>query len=248
MSTVAAIIIGDEILSGAVRDTNTGKLVDLMRQLEVDLGRISIIGDGVEEIAEEVRAVAPRFDAVITSGGLGPTHDDRTVKGVARAFGLEVVRHPEVEAMIRGFWRGRRTEEALRMADVPEGSRLLHGNDGFLPIVVCRNVYLLPGIPRLFETKLQSLRGELEGTPHVRRSLVVSGDESDVARFLDVVDEEYPGVKIGSYPQPDRHVWITFDGRHRSDVEAAFERLRALLPEQRTTREGSPGGSRTTSG
>ena len=107
MTTVAALIIGDKILSGKVRDANSELIIELMRDLGVELNRIVTMGDDEREIAREVRFCAERFDAVITSGGVGPTHDDRTVAAVARAFGVGIERNPDLERMIRTWWGDR---------------------------------------------------------------------------------------------------------------------------------------------
>jgi molybdenum cofactor synthesis domain-containing protein len=234
VTTVAALIIGDEILSGKVRDTNTEHIVELMRDLGVDLRRIVTMGDDVDEIAAEVRACSEQYDAVITSGGVGPTHDDRTVAAVARAFDVGLERSPELERMIRCWWGDRLSEGALRMADVPAGSTLLYSSDGNMPLVVCRNVYLFPGIPRLFAAKIGALRQVLKGEPHASANLYLSSDESSVAGILSDVDDAFPTVKIGSYPRHesggDHQVWVTVEAPTRADTDAAVDRLLELLP------------------
>ncbi|HSO21982.1 MAG TPA: molybdopterin-binding protein [Chondromyces sp.] len=239
MTTAAAIIIGDELLSGKFRDENTPLLIDLMVDLGVDLQRIVVIGDDCPTISAEVAACSERYDVVMTSGGVGPTHDDCTVRGVAAAFGLGVVVHPELEAMIRGFWKERFTDAALRMAEVPEGSRLLGGGDGLLPLVVCRNVYLFPGVPRLFAAKLPSLRRELKGTVKVLSGLYLRSDESRIAPLLNTVVAEYSDVKIGSYPrfgESDFRLWISLEGVDGAHVSAALDRLLELLPPEDVVR------------
>lgn len=240
MTTAAALIIGDEILSGKVRDSNTERIIRLMYDLGVDLKRIVTMGDEEEEIAAEVRFCSERFDAVITSGGVGPTHDDRTVAAVARAFSVGIERNPELERMIRTWWGERFTEGALRMANVPEGSTLLYSSDGNMPLVVCRNVYLLPGIPRLFAAKIEALREVLIGEAHASGNLYLSSDESAVAAILSEVDAEFPKVKIGSYPRhetgSDYQVWVTVDAGTDAEVGAAVDRLLELLPTDQVVR------------
>ncbi|MCK5376225.1 MAG: competence/damage-inducible protein A [Acidobacteria bacterium] len=240
MTTAAAIIIGDEILSAKVRDVNTPLLVDLLAELGVELERIVVIGDDCEAIATEVAACSAEYDAVITSGGVGPTHDDCTIKGVADAFSVGVVRHPELEAMIRAYWGNRFTESSLRIAEMPDGARLLYADDGLLPLVVFKNVYLFPGIPRLFAAKLPSLRIELSGTPKVLHNLYLNSDESRVAPILSRVAEEHGEVKIGSYPRfgegVDHRLWISLEAIDGEKVAAATDRLLELLPEKDVVR------------
>jgi molybdenum cofactor synthesis domain-containing protein len=239
VTTVAVLIIGDEILSGKVRDTNAPLLIDLFRELGVRLGRLVYVSDSIEEISAEVRSCSERFDAVITSGGVGPTHDDCTIEAIARAFDVEVVRHTDVEAMICAYWGERVNDAALRMAEMPEGSRLLYSSDGMLPLVVFRNIYLFPGVPRLFAAKLGALREEFKGEPPHITHLYLNSDESSVASLLSQVDREYPEVKIGSYPRieaPDHRLWITVESTDTDDVASATSRLLELLPDHEVVR------------
>jgi molybdenum cofactor synthesis domain-containing protein len=234
MTTAAAVIIGDEILSAKVRDANTPLLIDLLAELGVELQRIVVIGDDRAVIAAEVAAASAAHDVVITSGGVGPTHDDCTIHGVADAFSVAVVCHPELEAMIRAYWGHRFTETALRIAEVPKGARLLRAEDGLLPLVVFKNVYLFPGIPRLFAAKLPSLRLELKGTPKILHSIYLNSDESRVAPQLTQVVNEHREVKIGSYPRfgeaTDHRLWISLEATDAGLVDAATDRLLELLP------------------
>jgi len=95
------VVIGNEILSGKVEDTNSAFLARELRQLGVALKRITVIPDELEVIAEVVRDFHQGFDVVFTSGGVGPTHDDITMEGVALALGRRIVRHPLLEGKIR---------------------------------------------------------------------------------------------------------------------------------------------------
>jgi molybdenum cofactor synthesis domain-containing protein len=239
VTTAAALIIGDEILSGKVRDTNAPLIINLFQELGVRLCRLVYVCDAVDEIAAEVRACSERFDAVITSGGVGPTHDDCTVEAIARAFGVTVVRNPDIEAMICAYWGDRMNDAALRMAEMPEGSRLLYSSEGLVPLVVFRNIYLFPGVPRLFAAKLGALRDELEGEPLQIRHLFLNSDESKVAPLLGQVDGEFPEVKIGSYPRmeaSDHRLWITVEAVNATEVSAATDRLLELLPNHEVVR------------
>jgi len=243
MTTAAALIIGNEILSGKVRDVNGPLLIALLAELGVRLERLVVLPDEVAEIAAEVRSSSERYDAVVCSGGIGPTHDDRTVAAVAAAFGVAVVRDLEIAAMIRTWWGDHFTEAALRMAEVPEGARLLHSDDGLLPVVVFRNIYLLPGVPTLFETKLDALRAELSGQRLQMRSLYLRCDESRIAPQLAEVDAEFPEVAIGSYPQVDAadyRVWVTVEALDGDVVDRAVARLLEVLPTGTVVRVENP--------
>src|SRR5882757_2477144 len=149
----ALVVVGNEILSGKVQDSNAYFAARELRKIGVALARIATIPDELDLIAGEVAYCSRNFDFVITSGGVGPTHDDLTMEGVARAFGRRVTRHPELERLLRDFYGARLEERNLRMADVPDGVTLHHGAQSQWPIVAFDNVYILPGIPEIFRKK-----------------------------------------------------------------------------------------------
>ncbi|MBN3310048.1 FLAD1 synthase, partial [Amia calva] len=156
--TAAIIIIGDEILKGHTQDTNSGFLCRGLRAVGVSVRRVSVIGDDVEAIAEEVATTAPRHHLVLTSGGIGPTHDDITFEGVARAFQEPLQPHPELTSLVQRFFGESDPSSApMKLALVPASSRLHYGSDLQtgrplrFPLVSVRNVYVFPGIPSLLE-------------------------------------------------------------------------------------------------
>ena len=154
MQTAGAVIIGDEILSGKVQDANTPHLIAMLARRGVRLGRIIVIGDDPQEIGAAVKAQAERFDHVFTSGGVGPTHDDRTVAAIAAAFGRPVVRHPELVALLTREIGAAPDDPALKMSEVVDGTQLLGG--GPYPIMRFENVYILPGVPQIFAAKIDA--------------------------------------------------------------------------------------------
>jgi molybdenum cofactor synthesis domain-containing protein len=174
--TAAIVVIGNEILTGKSADKNASFLIGEMYSLGVSLRRIVIIPDDTDVIATSVRECAGEFDYVFTSGGVGPTHDDVTIEGVARAFGREVVRHPELEAMLRGYFGDGIDGARLRMADAPAGSELIREGDLRWPVLAVQNVYVLPGVPnyfarnsRRFESGSGPLRSSLTSSTRARR-------------------------------------------------------------------------------
>ena len=234
MASAGIILIGDEILSGKVVDENARFLIEELRELGVQLQRVSIIPDVLDEIAATVREFSARFDHVFTSGGVGPTHDDLTMEGVARAFGAAVVRHPELEAALRSYYGGRLEERNLRMADVPDGVTLVPGDSPSWPVIAMRNVYILPGIPEIFRRKFKSIRERFRCDPFHLKCVFTTAEEGSIAGELDRIVASYAGVQVGSYPvlaAPDYKVKVTLESKNRELVEAAAaELVRALGP------------------
>jgi len=233
MASSALVVIGNEILSGKIVDINTPFLITELRSLGVQLTEIAVVSDDVERIAEAVRRVAARNHHVFTSGGVGPTHDDVTMEGIAAAFGVPISRHPRLEALLRDYYEHQNlplAERNLRMADVPAGATLLEGHDLRWPVVQMRNIYVLPGIPEIFRRKFLAIRERFRDTPFVLRRVYVRSEEGPIADDLAAVAARFPGVAIGSYPRmhadEDGHrVLLTLEGKHEPTVHAAAEEL-----------------------
>src|SRR5262245_53940816 len=147
--TAGIIVIGNEILSGKTRDENSLFLARELRDLGVDVRKVSVIPDERKLISLEVREFSGSYDYVFTTGGVGPTHDDLTMDGVAAAFGRRISRHPELEATLRRYYPPEHIEANLRMADIPDGAKL-HGGAGILfPVIAVENVFIFPGVPEI---------------------------------------------------------------------------------------------------
>jgi molybdenum cofactor synthesis domain-containing protein len=232
--TAGIAVIGDEILSGKVTDENSPLLVGELRELGVRLKRIAVIPDDIDVIADVVSALAGAFDHVFTSGGVGPTHDDLTVEGIARGFGARVVRQPELERMLRAHYGDRLLPGHLRLAEVPEGAVLVTGENPSWPVVCFRNVYILPGVPSLFARKFRSIRERFRGPPFHCGRIYCMADESAIAPELTRTVGEHPLVDFGSYPRfddADYRVMITVESVDAAAARAAFAALAERLGE-----------------
>jgi molybdenum cofactor synthesis domain-containing protein len=230
--TAGIILVGNEILSGKIEDANATYLCRELRALGVDVRRIVVVPDEVEAIAEEVAAQSRRYHAVFTSGGVGPTHDDVTIAGVARGLGVAVVRHAALVALLRQYYGERLTETHLKMAEVPEGAELVGESVGF-PTVVVRNVYILPGVPEVFRQKFEAIRERFRGEPYHLRTVFVRIGESTLAEHLHGVLREFPDLLLGSYPEfanPEYRVKVTLESRDPAYVQDALAALLARLP------------------
>ncbi|HXX70060.1 MAG TPA: molybdopterin-binding protein [Polyangiaceae bacterium] len=232
--TAAALVIGNEILSGKVEEANVTALARTLRQLGILLRRVVVVMDDVETIAREVGDLSRAHDWLFTSGGIGPTHDDVTIEGVARAFGVRVVSSPEMESMLRAHYRERFTDGHLRMALVPEGASLEVTAEITWPTIRLGNTWLLPGIPEVFRMKLPVVVAHLAGSrAFVSRAVYVKMEEGELKPLLDRVVAAFPDVLVGSYPKwldPAYKTKLTFDGRDVERVLAARESFTASLP------------------
>ena len=230
--TAAIIVIGNEILSGKVADTNAAFLARELRAVGVSLRRILVIPDEVETIAAAVRDYQPAFDVVFTSGGVGPTHDDVTIAGIAGGLGCGVVRNPVLERKIREWSGGVSTEARLKMAEVPEGAELVYAGDSDFPTVTIRNIFILPGIPEIFRAKIEALKSRLAVDPYFLRVVYLRALESTLAPYLNATLEAFPELLLGSYPtlnDPEYRVRVTLESKDQAYVERALSHLLAQL-------------------
>lgn len=237
--TAAAIVIGDEVLSGKVRDANGPYLIDRLRAGGIRLGRLLTVGDDPDEIGWAVTCCRGRYAPIFTSGGIGPTHDDVTVPAVARALGRRVVRSPEIEAGLRARRGPALPEAALRLAEIPEGGTLVQTPGTWFPVIEVEGIYLLPGIPELFRMHLDALAERFAGPPFVLRCLYLSTGETAIAAALDRVVAVHRRVAIGSYPRiddADHRVKLTVESRDATAVDEAIEALLAALPAEAVVR------------
>lgn len=248
----ALMLIGDELLSGKIRDENGYFLAKLLRQRGVQLVEQVTLADDPHVIARAFLRLSRGAKWIFSSGGVGPTHDDRTIEGIAMGLGRPLCRHPELQARLEEHYGERCSPEVLRMADLPQGARLYaqgrwpvtgvpYGLDaqGQVRIGDSHRIYILPGIPSLFAQKLQALGespGDLpQGALWEREELELAGDESRFSAPLREIAAQFPQVDIGSYPKWERdaqgalrvRVRLTFESR----VAGAAARARSAMIE-----------------
>jgi molybdenum cofactor synthesis domain-containing protein len=233
MATAGILVIGNEILSGKVADTNSPYLCRELRALGVDVERIVTIPDAADVIAEYVKAMSQTYDYVLTSGGIGPTHDDLTVDGVAAAFGLPLERNAGIEDRIRRTTGKDLNQSQIKMARVPVSASLIDSGDLWFPLIVVENVYIFPGIPELLRKKFESIRDRFRGVPFVLKRVYVTLMESQIADDLSALLREFPDLLLGSYPRIQEEsfrVLLTLESRDAGYVQRALDSLLMRLP------------------
>ena len=234
MPTAGILVIGNEILSGKVVDSNSPYLCEQLREIGVDVERIVTIPDVIEQIASEVKMMSQAYDYVFTSGGIGPTHDDLTIEGVAAAFGRPIEHNESIADRIERAMGRKLNESQLKMAQAPAGAELLDSGDLWFPLVVVENVYVFPGIPELLRKKFESARDRFRGVPFVLRRVYVKRRESDIAESLHALLGEFPELLLGSYPKMREEgykVLLTLESRDGAYVQRALDSLVVRLTE-----------------
>ncbi|MBI4681766.1 MAG: competence/damage-inducible protein A [Nitrospirae bacterium] len=231
--TAGIVIIGNEILSGKVRDTNSFYLVCELRDLGVDVKRISVIPDEIEIIGREVVEFSGRYDYVFTSGGVGPTHDDVTMAGIAKGFRVNLVAHEGIKKILNLRYKDLINNSVLKMTEVPEGSEIdFHENMRF-PVVSFKNIFIFPGIPEYMQNKFAIIKEKFRSSVFYLKRLYLNCHESNIAEILNGVVEKYKDVTFGSYPvlgKTDFRVIITAESKSEGLLKTALQDLIDKLP------------------
>lgn len=219
---VAVVTVGDELLAGRTTDTNATWLCEQLDDRGVDVERVTTVPDRVSDIARVVNEYRAEYDAVIVTGGLGPTHDDLTMEGVAAALGRDLAEHEEALAWLEadGYNRG---DLVAGTAELPAGARALHNEAGVAPGAALESIYVLPGVPSEMKAMFETIAGEFAGTPTYREAVVADEPESALLDRIAELRDRFD-VSVGSYPGDS--VRIELKGTDETTVADAAAWLR----------------------
>lgn len=195
------MVIGNEILSGRTRETNAHLVAQKMFARGCRLGEIAIVPDLRDKIVATLNRLRRDFDAVITSGGIGPTHDDITMPCVAEAFGVPLLEHAQTLNLMRQYYgKDELNEGRRRMARLPQGAQPIICAQSIAPGAHIGNVYVLAGVPNIFASQLETILPQFGGRPFIREEIEVRLPESRFAEALRTLQQRFGNVEIGSYP------------------------------------------------
>jgi len=232
--TAAGLVIGNEILSGRTRDRNLHSLATALDAVGIRLREARMVADDSEAIKGAVNALRHGHDHLFTSGGIGPTHDDITADSVAAAFEIGICVRPDARAMLAARYpEGQLNEARLRMARVPDGAELIPNPVSGAPGFRVGNVWVMAGVPRVFDAMLAHVLARLPGgRPLVRRSIRADVPEGAHADGLRIIAGRNPQLSVGSYPFSERDVTgsvIVVSGREEESVERCTRDIASLL-------------------
>ena len=234
-NTIAVLIIGDEILTAQVRETNLAVILEAFTHAGYTVAEARIVRDVPEQIAAAFRELSDTYEYVVSAGGIGPTHDDVTLEAAAAAFGAEVAVHPGMNVFLEQIYGERMNDAVSRMSRLPVGADVSIRDDIHWPIIRFRNCFILPGLPLALKEKIECI---LELIPRrdalwVARLYLDIG-ESPIAAKLTDLQERHRTVAVGSYPvlgDADYKTRVTFRGADRGAVDVAMaDAITALEP------------------
>lgn len=238
--TAGIVIIGDEILKGQTLDTNSQKICKKFYEMGFKVKRTVILPDDVDVIAEQIAHFASIYDFVVTTGGVGPTHDDVTYEGVAKGLDLRLVRHPTLVQLLESHFGSDRSHPAFKMSEVPETATIVWNptHKRSFPLVRIRNVYVLPGIPsfmeRCLECLFEVLQPDSSPAPNLA-SIFVALDEVSITDTLNSAVRQFKSsVTFGSYPSTSNNyykVHLTLESNDGQKLEEARAFLQDKLPQ-----------------
>jgi len=232
--TAAILVIGNEILSGRTREANMHYLAGRLNELGIRLQEARIIPDVEATIIAAVNELRAAHDYVFTSGGIGPTHDDITADAIARAFGVGIDIHPEARRRLEAHYEaGMLNAARLRMARIPDTAALVDNPVSAAPGFRLGNVYVMAGVPAIFQAMVASVVPELVGGDKVlSRTIIAMVPEGAIADRLGQLQTEFPDLDLGSYPafrQGRVSTSIVLRGTDRVRLDAAAQRMHGIF-------------------
>jgi molybdenum cofactor synthesis domain-containing protein len=228
---VAVVTVGDELLAGDTENTNATWLCARLTERGVDVERVVTVPDRIDDIARVVNEARADYDAVLVSGGIGPTHDDVTMAAVAAAVGVDLVENEAALQHIVEEGGYARQDLAAGTADLPAGARPLHNDVGVAPGCEIESIYVLPGVPEEMRGMFAGVADEFAGTETHREVVLADEPESALLDRIDELRERFP-VTVGSYPGDAVRVTVDGEDERRVAEAAAWLRERVDSPEE----------------
>jgi len=233
--TASMLVIGDELLSGRTQDANMHHLANKLTEIGINLFEARFIRDDAAVIVSNIVELSTKFDYLFTSGGIGPTHDDITTDCVAEAFGRQVSVRSDAFNILKKYYDGKGielNEARLRMARIPEKADLIENLISGAPGYIIENVYVMAGVPRIFQSMLQTVLPNLKkGTPTLSISIKLYKGEGDIALELEQIVKAFSKLTFGSYPFNENGIHgtnIVIRGKDKKLMIKAEEKVRTI--------------------
>ena len=200
--TAGILIIGDEILSGRTQDTNANFIAKNLTLSGIKLEEIKVIQDQKNIIVDSVKLFSKKYDYVFTTGGIGPTHDDITSESISEAFNKKYEINKEAFNILKKYYpEGEFNKSRQRMTMMPKDAQLIYNPMTAAPGFILKNVFVLPGVPKIMEVMLINVLKNLKkGKPKKIMTINTNLYESKIAPFLKDIQKNYQECSIGSYP------------------------------------------------
>ena len=200
--TSGIVIIGNEVLSGRTKDTNTSTLAKWLNSLGIEVKEVRVIPDVESIIIQTVNNLRKKYNYIFTTGGIGPTHDDITAESISKAFNLEYGFHKKAYSILEKYYKpGEFNDGRQKMAKMPTSANLILNPTSGAPGFYVENVFCLPGVPSILQSMIGGLNNVLiGGDPILNLTISLRTVESEIASSLTKIQMSNRDVEIGSYP------------------------------------------------
>ena len=233
----AIIIIGNEILSGRTQDTNTSTLALWLNSLGVKVQEVRVIPDIEDVIVNTINKVRKINNYVFTTGGIGPTHDDITAKSISKAFNVKYEVNKEAYKILENYYKPREFNEGRqKMSWTPANAKLILNPTSGAPGFIINNVYCLPGVPSILKSMLSGLNNKIIGGKKIlSKTISVHTVESEIAKSLEEVQNQFKNVEIGSYPffrLGKIGVSIVIRSTEKKQIDVCYKQIASFLKQK----------------
>jgi len=230
---LAILIVGDEILRAQDQELNSFYITKQLHSIGQQVNEIRIVSDDVDMIAATLTQLCVHYEYVISTGGIGPTHDDVTMQGAAKAFRVRLVLNEQMEKLLCDHYPQSHWDSVRKMAMLPEGSSIVLNKPSHWPVIRKDNLFLLPGLPSLLREKMEVIKELLPSLPiRWQGALFLDVAEHHIAQKLMELQSTTMHVQIGSYPVTDNDKWtvrLTFVAIKEDEVQAVFTQACTLF-------------------
>lgn len=242
---IEVLCTGDELLNGTIADTNSPWFEARLFELGELVARTTVVGDDRQELVSVMREVSARADAVLVSGGLGPTTDDLTAECAAEAAGVELVEDARAMEALRARFAKRNLEltpNNARQARVPRGAEVVLNPVGSAPMFILTlgrcTLFFVPGVPREYQAlverevlpRLGALLARQRGRParRVRVLKTVRIPESHLDALVTPIAAHHPRIRVGYRTHaPENHLKLLAEAPTRQEAERALAAMEA---------------------
>ena len=205
MENAGIIIIGNEILSGRTLDKNSNYISDRCSKAGISIKEIRIIEDDIKVIIKNVLNFSKKFAHVFVTGGIGPTHDDKTAEAIARTFKRKIQINKKAKNLLIEHYKKSNlelNENRMKMAKIPSGARLILNPVSAAPGFKVKNVWVMAGVPKIMQGMFASyVEPKLKKSKaFISKEIIVYKAEGDIADLVEGLQNKYLELDVGSYP------------------------------------------------
>ncbi len=232
--TAGVIIIGNEVLSGRTQDTNLAYMGKQLDALGISIMEARIIPDIEQTIIDTLNHFRKTYTYVFTTGGIGPTHDDITADAIAKTFNVNLEKNTEAVRLLEKYHEpGGVNEARMKMANLPEGAKLINNPLSGAPGFQMENVFVMAGVPAIMRLMFDGITNRLTGgDPIITINVATNIGEGVFAKDLSKLQDQYPHISIGSYPyfrQRKLGVNLVMRSTNVDQLEELKEKVKAMI-------------------